>query len=440
MKRFLLFALAMGLIFSAYSCGASTAGPASGADAGKSQGEEPPESEPEEQPKETTTEKPKATEPEKQLEKSVKPTLIGSTFLDKERYCIAGKASEHAVITIEGGENPVESKVIGGMFVAEVFLEKQKSRDVELRVYAKNAGRDISDPLVINISKDESRDSKPVYIGKKNHLQYEHTLDDYLGINLFSDRQLDDMCRGAEKLQKRLRDAGLKTELIIFIAPNPATIYPEHMSDFLAGKKESEDSRSKQMLRAFESSSVKLIFPYQRLLREKRDYMLYFWADTHWNDLGAYYGYCELFEYISEKFPDAKPIPESEVDISETTMYGGDIVSNMLFFDSYAYTSTTTMVRVKNPKATQKELVGDPGMGAETWVLEDGKDRPTVMMYRDSFSVAMIHPISETAGKFIINPMWDFRIDMDYLKQVNPDYLVIEKVEREAPGFPGILR
>ncbi|MCL2813194.1 MAG: hypothetical protein FWD23_01195, partial [Oscillospiraceae bacterium] len=246
--------------------------------------------------------------------------------------------------------------------------------------------------------------------------------------------------KGAEKLQKKLTDAGLKTELIIFIAPNPATIYPEHMPEILVKQKESDDSRSKQIVRAFETSHVKVIFPYQRLIREKRDFMQYFWSDTHWNELGAYYGYCELFEYIGEKFPDAKPIPESELLISETTMYGGDIVSNMLFFDSYAYTSTTTTVRFKNPKAVRTELVGDPGMGVEVWVKEDGKDRPTVVMYRDSFSVAMIGPISETAGTFIINAMWDFRIDMEYLKKVKPDYLVIEKVEREARGFSGVLR
>jgi hypothetical protein len=112
----------------------------------------------------------------------------------------------------------------------------------------------------------------------------------------------------------------------------------------------------------------------------------------------------------------------------------------MLFFDSNSYTSTTTMAHVKNPKANRTELVGDPGMGAEVWVKEDGKDRPVVVMYRDSFSVAMIGPISETAGKFVINPMWEFRIDMDQLKKENPDYLILEKVEREVRGFSGILR
>ncbi|MCL1792890.1 MAG: hypothetical protein FWG34_03380 [Oscillospiraceae bacterium] len=439
MKKIFFGVLFAASILLANACGTGDSGSAAKDGLGQAEEESAAYFEPSDQT-EPKTEKTKPGDESKAAEKSAKPTLIGSTFLAKDRYCIAGKAAEHAVITVEGALNQVETKVIGGMFVLEVFLEKQKTEDVELLVYAKNAGKDISDPLVINVSKDEPRDSKPVYIGKKNHLQYEPTLDDYLGINLFSEDQLDDMRKGAEKLQKKLADAGLKTELIIFIAPNPATIYPEHMPDFLADQRESDDSRSKQIVRAFEDSPIKVIFPYQRLKKEKRDYMLYFWADTHWNDLGAYYGYCELFEYIGEKFPDAKPIPESEIDISETTMSGGDIVSNMLFFDSYAYTSTTTMVRVKNPKAVQMSLVGDPGMGAEVWTKDDGKNRPTVMMYRDSFSVAMMHPISETAGKFIINPMWDFRIDMDLLKKENPDYLIIEKVEREAQGFPAVLR
>ncbi|MCL2814343.1 MAG: hypothetical protein FWD23_07065, partial [Oscillospiraceae bacterium] len=227
-KMFLciIFILSAAAVCSAASCGTNnTAGPAT-----EKKEPEPATQAPATEP---TTAKPKPTEEAKQTEKSVKPTLIGSTFLSKDRYCIAGSASEHAVITIEGALEPVETKVIGGMFVVEVLLAKQKAEDVELRVYAKNAGRDISDPLVINVSKDEPRDNKPVYIGKKNHLQYDQTLDDYLGINLFSDSELTDMRKGAEKLQKKLTDAGLKTELIIFIAPNPATIYPEHMPEIL---------------------------------------------------------------------------------------------------------------------------------------------------------------------------------------------------------------
>jgi len=96
--------------------------------------------------------------------------------------------------------------------------------------------------------------------------------------------------------------------------------------------------------------------------------------------------------------------------------------------------------RVKNPRAVQKSLVGDPGMGAETWVREDGRDRPSVVMYRDSFSVAMLAFIAESSSQFIVNPMWDFSVNMELLKKEKPDYLIIEKVERESRGFSGVLR
>ena len=373
-------------------------------------------------------------------EKTGKPYLIGSTFLSAERYCIAGNAPDSAEITVEGGLETVETKAEGGLFVVEVFLEKQKSKNVELRLYARAAGKNISDPLTLTVYADEKRENKPVYVGKNNRLHYEYTLDDFLGINLFEEKELVRLRSGAEKLQKKLTEAGLKTELIIFIAPNPATIYPETMSDFLQAKKAGGNSRALQMAEAFESSSVKLIFPYERLLQKKADNDLYFFSDTHWNELGAYYGYCELFEYIGKKFPDALPIPEYGINISETIMYGGDIVSNMLFFDAASYATPSLSVSVRDPKAVRINLVGDPGMGSEIWVMDDGKDRPTVMICRDSFSVAMIHPISETAGKTIINPMWDFSIDMEYIKESDPDFLILEKVERETRSFAGILR
>ena len=375
-----------------------------------------------------------------QNQKTNAPSLLDSMFLSQERYFISGNAAERATITIEGGLRPVETKVSDNLYMAEVFLERQKTKDVELYIYAQSSGKEKSDPLVVTVSKDEARGSIPVYVGKRNRLHYEHTLDDFLGINLFSDPELAKLREGAEKLQQRITDAGLKTELIIFIAPNHATIYPETMPDFLTEQKASADSRAKQMAKEFENSKIKLIFPTKKLLLEKSNNILYFAHDTHWNDLGAYYGYCELFEYIGERFPDALPIPDHELNIYDTTMYGGDITGNMLFVNGYDYPSITAVAQVKNPKAVLKEADGTPGQGFEIWVNDDGKNKPSVMMYRDSFSVAMISFIAESSSKFIVNPMWDFSVKMDYLKEINPDYLVIEKVERESRGFSGVLR
>ena len=379
--------------------------------------------------------------------KTPAPALTAKTFLaaDGSRYCIAGKGEEGAKITVRGPSEFLgftETKIIDGQFIIEIYLEKA-AQDIEVQIYAQADGKEESDPLNVTIGKNEHREDKMTYIGKNNHIHYRDTLNDFFGVDLFSDRDLEKMKEGAEQLQRKLIDEGLKTKVIIFVSPNHGTIYPETMSDFLKNQKVGDDSKLKQLTDTFKNSTVKFINPYNRLMKEKENYFIYNRTDTHWNELGAYFGYCELFEYISETFPNAKPRPMSDFNIYNAIVKGGDLIP-MLQFDQSVYIENAPVVRVKNPTAIDR--TSDEIPYQETWYHEfheyESKDtsKPNILMYRDSFSISMMSYMAETANKITFYNMWDYNIDINYVKQLHPDFLVIQKVERDLRVFQGVFR
>ena len=376
-------------------------------------------------------------------EKTAAPTLTDSTFLARDRYCVAGKGEEGADIKVEGGLEPAYAKVIYGQFIVEVFVEKNE--DFTLSLYATGENKFESDPLTLTVDASGKRSERPVYVGKENHLHYNETIADFLGNNLFDEGTLAAIREWAENLQRMLADEGLKTQVIFFVSPSHNTIYPETMPDFWADQKTGDNSMLKQLDAAFKNSTVKFINPYDRLMKEKQNRFLYNRSDTHWNELGAYFGYCEIFDYIAETFPAAKPLPLSDFDVYEANVRGGDLIP-MLEFDQAEYRETAPVVRIKNP--TVKELFrGD----TDEIAYQEGfyhqyheynrndSSKPSILMYRDSFSISLMAPIAETSDRSVFYHMWNYDIDVNYVKEVNPDFLIIQRVERSLGDTANIF-
>ena len=375
--------------------------------------------------------------------KTDSPTLTASTFLARDRYCVAGKGEEGAQIRVEGGTETAYAKVIYGQFIVELFVPGD---EFTLKLYATAENKEESEPLTLTDGASGQRSDRPVYVGKENHLHYNETIADFLGNSLFSDSELNRIRDGAENLQQRLADEGLKTQVIFFVSPSHNTIYPETMPDYWVNQKVGDDSRLKQLTDIFKNSTVKFINPYDRLMKEKQNYFLYNRSDTHWNELGAYFGYCEIFDYIGETFPAAKPLPLSAFNVYEANVRGGDLIP-MLEFDQAQYRETAPVVRIKNPTVNElfrgdtDEIAYQEGFYHQYHEYNrNDPSKPSILMYRDSFSISLMSPIAETSDRVIFYSMWNYDIDVNYVKEINPDFLIIQRVERSLGDTANIFR
>lgn len=141
-----------------------------------------------------------------------------------------------------------------------------------------------------------------VVMGKDGWLYYagEGAFDDLMGRLRLSDEQLDLLFEKLEAKREWLGSQGI--QYLALVTPNKQTIYPDYLPDYY--RKGKQETRFDQVLQRVNTGSKNQIVDIRSaLLAQKDKKRLYDKTDTHWNYLGAYYGYREIMKYVGELFP-----------------------------------------------------------------------------------------------------------------------------------------
>ncbi len=135
--------------------------------------------------------------------------------------------------------------------------------------------------------------SSDVMIGKEDWLfanRY-NTLDAYRGYKWFSSDDLIKIKNYLEKKQALLAERGI--DYLYVIAPNKQSIYPEYFPARFTKYGENYVDTFVEFMR--DNSDVDILDLRHSLIKNKNKGQLYYRTDTHWNSLGAYYAYREIF-------------------------------------------------------------------------------------------------------------------------------------------------
>lgn len=369
-----------------------------------------------------------------------KPIITGKSFAGPNRLVIAGVSENGTTIHAAGGLYEEEYYVYDGIFLLDIECDPNIKK---VDIFASADGKNNSETATVTVTSSMSRDNKDVIIGKDGHLHIGATMYDYLGTNAYSAGALSNMRSKLEKKLDKIHEVSPDTKLIVIIAPNHSTIYPETMPDWLQEQRqEGATSKLQQLYSKMQGSEV--IFPnLTELLLSKKseDALLYQKTDTHWNELGAYYAYEYLMnEYIAPDFPEAAAIPLSEFEIFTRSVPGGDML-NFLGFNLDLTREISVFVRPKTftpvtgydkPFRMNFENIWT----SETHVFKKENDKlPTMLMYRDSFSTNLINFLAENFSESYFTNMWEYRLDYNYIKNNKPDYVIIESVERNIDSI-----
>ncbi len=140
----------------------------------------------------------------------------------------------------------------------------------------------------------------------------------------FTIKQLGQWQRSLEEKQKWFAKEGIR--FLLVIVPNKHTIYAEYLPPWI--EKIGEKSRLEQFVEHMKANSeVEIVDLREVLFPAKQRCRLYHRSDTHWNDYGAFLGYHEIMLRLSQWFPTAKPIPESEFILKKEIGLGGDLAN-----------------------------------------------------------------------------------------------------------------
>lgn len=364
------------------------------------------------------------------------PVIKATAYSDEKHFVIFGLSEKNSTVTVTGGKEDISVYTKDGDFVIEVPIITT-AENSKISLQCKTDGKKYESQAVefdVRYSKDNG--NKYVLIGKDGHLHYQETVPDFTGKTVLKDKGLAQQIDYITEKADKIHDISPSTKIIYVIAPSHLTIYPETAPDSVAAKK-SDITRLTQFIEAFRDNDKVTFIDLQTPLlsaKESSPYLLYNKTDTHWNELGAYYAYREIMNYISLDFPAAAPEPLDSFDVFTKTVAGGDMAK---FLEVNLDSVTENCVFVRSKTELKSGISKDYSMNfSNEWFSEKrefriaDKDLPTMIMYRDSFSTNLMSFMAEKFSRSVFMEMWNYKDDLRLCRGIKPDYIIIEYAER----------
>jgi hypothetical protein len=271
-----------------------------------------------------------------------------------------------------------------------------------------------------------------VILGKQGWLYYDDPNDgvsfkDYAGETNLKREELELIRHKIVSLNERLKEKNIYFMLVI--VPNKHTVYQEYLP-LPWSRMKSDITRIDQVCECLKDSGIDFVDLRAKMWSSKgsNPYPLYYRTDTHWNNLGAFFGYEEIIMHVKNKYPMVDPIKLSSFDLLSSNGSGGDLAS---FINMQGLMSDTeiTLKPKTPPKALPvpveyESLRGFASLGAQI----NDKRLPKLVMFRDSFSEALIPYLSENFSRSIY--IWKSNIDFSVIDREKPDIVIFEVVER----------
>lgn len=231
-------------------------------------------------------------------------------------------------------------------------------------------------------------------------------------------------------------------ETIFLIIPSSAEVYPETVPSGYT------KANGETIYEAFEkiatSAGAKVIYPIDTMKKHKNDgvgYQLYQYTDSHWSTYGAYWGTYDLFNYIAQKYPAAKPRTVKEMGFYTAELCAGDAVFNLpndVEYDSNISSGITT-------KSGLKELTNlytlnistlssvyhnnrglyltDANKAAKTVYNKTPAGLPNAVIMRDSFGKVAFDMVSDRFATACWGEFGNYNFPKNW-EDTNPDYVI----------------
>lgn len=253
-----------------------------------------------------------------------------------------------------------------------------------------------------------------VMIGKDDWLFYAPNVD-MLGRDISEEYNKQLYVKKINECEEYVEKNGGK--FVFMLAPNKVSIY----KDYLPSGYYIDDSIYTQDIIDYIKKNTKcpIIYPYQNLIDNKKQYPLYYKLDTHWNQLGAYIGYSALAEELGEQ----KPLL-SEKRIMSTTYNHGDLARFLGLNDEELHDKCYFFQN--DNEVCQGELVDEDGFNYLRFQNPKGNGKK-ILVFRDSFCTGMIPYFTEDYSECVF--YWQ-AFDEEIVEKEQADIVLYQLVER----------
>lgn len=289
-------------------------------------------------------------------------------------------------------------------------------------------------------------DAGNVVAGKDGYIFSAETLDDYTG-ETFSRRKINNIARTVKLMQDKVLSDG--NNFVFTVAPNKNTVYPEYMPSRYVQGTESNLSLLADQLKKSGVHYVDL-----KSVLKSYDTQLYLKRDTHWNNLGALYGFSAIMESLGKNTKDYNGLEYSyekqwRGDLDKMLYPCGGIPDYQYYFKHNYDNINILMPRlgVDNYSAME-ELMSDSEQKDSLIKTRNAQARGNLLMVRDSFGRAMLPYLADSYNSATITRSQPFSLtslvpdsDTDVVYEIVERNLgnivnsapVMEAVECDAP-------
>jgi hypothetical protein len=366
-------------------------------------------------------------------------------------FIIGGKCEIGAMIRVTGGTEEIYTGSDNGDYLVEIPFAKDGI--TILKLTAESPGKAPSDEtaFVVKARKDvdmyERYGTFGVIVGYNYMSYFDDCLPDYIGDNLINDAAITSL---KDRISKRISDLRAKNcnaEIIYLLVPNTVRTWAEDMPRRYI--KETSDTLLRQWKKGVTDGGATVLDLSDVMMKHKNDeYKIWHKTDSHWTEYGAYIGYVELMNYISQKFPDAAPRPRSDFEFYNQETNIGDIWMR-LEIENADLKETTSFAKFNfdpphfNPNFNKGHLGLDLYERNNIYIIHDRVafehttksnvpgNLPTVYVMRDSFEGCLHAFYTDRFSTATFQSMWSYgHFDTNAIAKLNPDYILYVISER----------
>jgi hypothetical protein len=286
---------------------------------------------------------------------------------------------------------------------------------------------------VESILRWNSYENNRAFSGRDNWLFYkgDDSVKLFQNEKMFTTEQISHINGNLHKEKQWLQSRGIG--YYVFIAPNKADVYGEY---YRSGIRKKARADRVEVLMSQLTGEVPVVYPLEEMKENKGKGLIYWKNDTHWSQLGAYYGYLALMEPIRKDYKDVPLLEPEQMKFTEVSHERGDLSGMLGINDKHLFNEKYIRPEPGNGYHFREVEVKKRPNGNEEFIRTvNGSEKYKVIVFRDSFSSNLLPYLSESFGEVIY--IWDHNMNRytDLIEKEKPDIVIHEMVSRYADSL-----
>jgi hypothetical protein len=267
--------------------------------------------------------------------------------------------------------------------------------------------------------------------GKKNFLfigdEFSNAFSESLGKVNFKDNELKELVKVLGDLDKTCMDQNI--DLYVSIAPGKHSVF----SDYLPFQSPKVNATKLEQLKLLKLP-LEVIDLKEFLVNNINhfDYLPYRKQDTHWNEIGGFWGYKSLMNSIKKDYPNLKSLSVDNIYKLDTINLKGDL-DNMMGINRRELVPEVCLDEINSFLVNDElKIPWYYSYKKDLFELRYKNKNPLnnlkVLMFRDSYAYCMTKYISESFSESVL--LYSHQFDKDIVLKEKPDIIIYELGER----------